>query len=54
MIIELDIMFFFIFQMEIGHQVEFSRAKFYMLRRSGGSRHITMPNYLEIATILDF
>ena len=32
----------------VGHRVEFLKIiKFYMMTRLGGSRHITMPNFLE-------
>jgi len=37
--------------MAIGHHVElFKSITFYMLRRSGGSRHIPMPNFLDTST----
>ena len=30
----------------------FKRAKFYLKRRSGGPRHVTMPNFVEIGPFI--
>jgi len=54
-----DSIIFFIFQMAIGHHLEFLKShNFYSLRESGGPRHVIMPNFAKInqsvAEILQF